>query len=122
MRTLLSVFLLSAVFSLLAENKMPKLYFDPPPREIVMSKKMVSLIDNGKCKVEIVTPVEAGEVAKYAGEEIQKFVQQATGVKIPLVTERGKGEYAIILGNNALFKKAFPDRDVENCIVTDFTC
>ena len=66
MRTLLSVCLLSAVFSLLAENKMPKLYFDPPPREIVMSKKMVSLIDNGKWDEIIELCKKSVEIAKEA--------------------------------------------------------
>lgn len=114
MKTWISGLMFCAVLAVCAaEMKMPVLHFNPPPREIVMSKNVVSLIANGKCNVEIVSPVEAGEVAKYAGEEIQKFVQQATGVKIPLVTARGKAEYAVILGNNALFKKAFPDRDVE---------
>ena len=107
---LLTLFAAASAFC--AEAKMPELYFNPPPRELKLSKNMDVLISNGQSKLEIVVPEEAGQIPRYAGEEIQKFLQQGTKSKIPLLTKRGTAEYAIILGNNAMLKKAFPNIDV----------
>ena len=87
---------------LLQAAELPKLYFNPPPRITELSKETTTLIADGKSDLEIVAPAEAGEVAKFAGEELQTFLQQATGAKIPLVDKRSGAKYAIILGDNAL--------------------
>ena len=65
---LLALFAATSAFC--AEAKMPELYFNPPPRELKLSKNMETLISNGKSKLEIVVPEEAGQIPHYAGEEI----------------------------------------------------
>ena len=115
---LLALFAATSAFC--AEAKMPELYFNPPPRELKLSKNMETLISNGKSKLEIVVPEEAGQIPHYAGEEIQKFLQQGTKSKIPLLTKRGTAEYAIILGNNAMLKKAFPEIDLSKLTLDGF--
>ena len=100
-----------ASIHLSAAETPPALHFNPPPREIKTGKEMTTLVSNGKCDLEIVVPEEAGETAKYAGEELRKFLQQGCGVKIPLKSTRSGAKYAIILGDNALRRKAFPEFD-----------
>ena len=100
-----------ASIHLSAAETPPALHFNPPPREIKTGKEMTTLVSNGKCDLEIVVPEEAGETAKYAGEELRKFLQQGCGVKIPLKRTRSGAKYAIILGDNALRRKAFPEFD-----------
>ena len=107
------LFLLSIVSAgSLCGAKLPELYFNPPPRELKLSKEMTTLIQNGKSDLEIVAPQEAGDTALFAGEEIQKYLQQGTKAKIPLLRQRGSAKYAIILGDNAMLKKAFPKVDL----------
>lgn len=122
MKLKLSLLLLSAVFALQATHKMviPELHFNPPPRELKLSKTMIDLIANGKSNMEIVAPADAGETALYAGEELQKYLQQATKVKIPLLRKRGNAKYAIILGDNAIFKKAFPKINIQKLTIDGF--
>ena len=100
--------LFAAIHSLGAVEKMPELYFNPPPREIRLSRETTALIANGKCDLEIVVPQEAGGTAKYAGEELRDFLQKSCGVKIPLLNRRASAKYAVILGDNELFRKAYP--------------
>lgn len=100
-----------ASIHLSAAETPPALHFNPPPREIKTGKEMTTLVSNGKCDLEIVVPEEAGETAKYAGEELRRFLQLGCGVKIPLKSTRSGAKYAIILGDNALRRKAFPEFD-----------
>jgi hypothetical protein len=112
MKKILSFFL--AVFagmSLVHAAKLPELYFNPPPREIRIGKTVSEVIAKGKCDLEIVAAEASGGTVKYAAEELQKFLQQSTGVKIPIVEKRSGAKYAIILGDNPLFRKAFPKMD-----------
>ena len=112
--------LFAAASAFCAEAKMPELYFNPPPRELKLSKSMTTLIANGKCDLEIVAPEEAGETALYAGEELQKYLQQATKTKIPLLRKRSNAKYAIILGDNAMFRQAFPKIDLTKLTIDGF--
>ena len=93
---------------------------NPPPREIEIGKEMSTLISSRSGDLEIVVPTEAGETAKYAGEELQHFLQKGCGAEIPLRETRSNAKYAIILGDNALFRKAFPDRKLEKLVRDGF--
>ena len=101
---LLSLSLLS-VFALTAADQMPALDFDPPPRVIRMDHKNIITL-TGK-NVEIVVPADAGLPAKWAGKELQSFLNQVLSAKIPVRTARSKNvPHAIILGDSALSRKA----------------
>ena len=93
---------------------------NPPPREIRTGREVSTLVSGGQSDLEIVVPPEAGETAKYAGEELQHFLQKGCGAAIPLREVRSTAKDAIILGDNALFRKAFPDRKVEKLVRDGF--
>ena len=89
----------------LAASQMPELNFEPPPRVIKMDQKN-GITLTGK-NFEIVVPADAGLPAKFAGKELQTFLNKVLSAQIPLHNTRSKNvEYAIILGDNALSRKA----------------
>ena len=83
----------------LQSANLPELYFNPPPREIRIGKEMSDVVKNGRSELEIVAPKAAGGVVKYSAEELQKFLQQSTGAKIPVVEKRSGAKYAVNLGD-----------------------
>ena len=93
---------------------------NPPPREIKIGKEMSTLISSGNGDLEIVVPPEAGDTARYAGEELQHFLQKGCGVEIPLRETRSNAKYAIILGDNTLFRNAFPGKKLEKLVRDGF--
>lgn len=89
----------------LAAAQMPALDFDPPPRVIKMDHKNTITLTGRN--VEIVVPADAGKPAKWAGKELQSFLNQVLSAKIPVRTARSKNvPHAIILGDSALSRKA----------------
>jgi hypothetical protein len=104
-KQILLLMLISAV-CVLGSDSMPNLYFDPPPRLIkIDDSKKFELIADGKINVEIVVPRDAGNVAAYAGKELQSFIKKAAGVDVPLLDKRGNSKYAVILGDNELLRR-----------------
>ena len=58
------------------------------------------LANNGKSDYKIVTADNASPCTKHAAEELQKFLQQITGVKLPIITDKQpKGPKEIIIGS-----------------------
>ncbi len=58
------------------------------------------LANNGKSDYKIVTADNASPCTKHAAEELQKFLQQITGVKLPIITDKQpKGPKEVIIGN-----------------------
>ena len=100
-----------AAVSCSAAAELPELYFDPPARIIEVSKETTTLIANRNSDLEIVVPSGSGDILPYAGSELQKFIEKATGAKVPLTDKRSSAKYAVILGDNPLFRKAYPDLD-----------
>lgn len=62
-------------------------------------KKLV-LVDNGKSDYKIIIPANASEIEKKAGNELQKYLQQIGGVKLPV-----SGDQAPPGGNEILIGK-----------------
>lgn len=60
------------------------------------------LCDNGASNYEIVVLPEAGKVAQFAATELQKFVAQSTGVKLPIVTVVSPDRDHLFLGANGV--------------------
>jgi hypothetical protein len=60
------------------------------------------LADGGKSDYQIVLADNASPSTRHGGEELQTFLQQITGVKLPIVSDRAPaGPHEIILGDNA---------------------
>jgi len=66
---------------------------------------MLTLVERGKANVEIVAPSQSS-VVKFAAEELQKFLQQATGAKIEIVRARTGTIPVIVVGDNAWARDA----------------
>ncbi|MHC4872907.1 MAG: DUF4838 domain-containing protein [Planctomycetota bacterium] len=64
------------------------------------------LIKDGNINCEIVVPDEAGPMAYFAGEEMQKFLKKSFGPDVNLLTAPSGNKAAIILGRNKLSEKA----------------
>ena len=63
------------------------------------------LAENGKSDYKIVLADSASPSTKYGAEELQRFLEQITGVKLPIVSDQQpKGPKEIILGENARLK------------------
>ena len=51
------------------------------------------IVSNGQAKTEIVLPVRANRIEKYAAEELSEHIRKSTGVLLPIVREnRLKGD------------------------------
>jgi hypothetical protein len=65
-----------------------------------MSQSII-LIDEGKCPYIIIIPVDAIPSERYAAEELQKYLERISGVKLPIATDdQPVSRYEILLGNN----------------------
>ena len=60
----------------------------------------VTVIDRGASNHEIVVNAEAGPVAAFAAQELCQFIEQSTGVKLPIVAEATDGRGHIYVGAN----------------------
>ena len=66
----------------------------------------VSIVENGVSEYKIVTPEESGYYLSYAAKELQKYIKNAAGVKLDIVSDKDvtdtAGKY-ISLGETKLF-------------------
>jgi len=60
----------------------------------------VTLVSDGRSDYEIVIPAEPTRVVALAAQELQHFVEQSTGVQLPIVKAAGPGEAHVYLGPN----------------------
>ena len=102
---------LSIILSLLCaalSAKMPELWFNPPPRKIVIDQqKSMTLADNGRIYFGITVPEDAGKPAAFAAKEMADLLGKVLKTKIPVSNTRNPDwKYAIILGDSALSRKA----------------
>jgi hypothetical protein len=62
----------------------------------------VTLIDHGKSKYQIVLPASAIPAERYAAEELQRYLEKASGAKLPIVADTAAPTARqILLGNNS---------------------
>jgi hypothetical protein len=65
-----------------------------------MSQPII-LIDEGESPYRIIIPVDAIPSERYAAEELQKYLERISGVKLPIATDdQPMSKYEILLGNN----------------------
>ncbi|MBN2580379.1 MAG: DUF4838 domain-containing protein [Pirellulales bacterium] len=65
------------------------------------------LAENGRTEYRIVVPENASPSIRYAAEELQTFLSQMTGAKLPIVSDREPPvEQEILLGDNAHSRQA----------------
>jgi hypothetical protein len=63
------------------------------------------LAENGRSPYQIVVADKASPAIKHAGEELQKYLGEISGVKLPIVSDqRAAGPKEILLGDNAHFR------------------
>jgi Domain of unknown function (DUF4838)/Carbohydrate family 9 binding domain-like/Glycosyl hydrolase family 67 N-terminus len=76
-------------------------------RKIMVGKKtLMTLVNNGKCNARIVISETAVPVIKFAAKELQNFILESTGVKIPVTHQPQAGHYSIMLGDTAYSRQA----------------
>ncbi|MFA7230371.1 MAG: DUF4838 domain-containing protein [Victivallaceae bacterium] len=68
--------------------------------------KPLQLAAGGQAQCEIVVPNDSCPTARFAADELQNFLQQSSGVKIPLKSKPTGNEIAIIVGDNSLSRAA----------------
>ena len=69
------------------------------PRELVLA-------DGGKSAYQIVLADDASPSTRHGAEELQMFLEQITGAKLPIVSDQQPlGPKEIILGDNAHLRK-----------------
>ena len=72
-------------------------------RKIKVNKqKQITLVDAGEALCEIVVDEKASPTAKFAAEELRKYLVQSTGADIAVVNSPGKEKTAIVVGNGPL--------------------
>ena len=72
------------------------------------------LAENGQSAYRIVLADDASPSTKHAAEELQAFLQEISGAKLPIVSDREPpGQQEIILGNNAHLQKLATTIDFE---------
>jgi len=74
----------------------------------------IPLAENGKALAEIVIDVKADEVVKYAASELQHWVREISGAKLPIVNKAEKMKYKIFLQVNPASFKADLKKMQEN--------
>ena len=52
------------------------------------SSASMNMVKDGRSKYRIVIPKEADPAVRYAAEELQRFLEQSTGAKLPVITEK----------------------------------
>ena len=67
--------------------------------------KMLTLAENGAAQFEIVVPESSGNVAKYAAQELQTFLEKTIGGKIGIVSSPTPGKTVLLIGDNELTRK-----------------
>jgi hypothetical protein len=71
------------------------------------------LAEGGKSAYQIVVADDASPSTKHGAEELQKFLEEMTGAKLPIVSDKQPaGPKEIILGDNAHFRALKTDIDV----------
>lgn len=63
------------------------------------------LVNNGAVNCEVVVPDEAGTMAYFAGQELQKLLSQSFGEEVLLTKNPDKDKCSIILGKNKFIEK-----------------
>lgn len=53
--------------------------------------KSAIIVRNGHSDYQIVTPENKSPAVGYAAEELQRFIQQMTGVQLPVISEKRAG-------------------------------
>jgi hypothetical protein len=77
------------------------------------STPALSLSDNGASPYRIVIAREASPSERYAAEELQRFLEQITGARLPIATDDTPlGDHEIILGDNAHLRAAGGETDL----------
>ncbi len=72
------------------------------------------LADGGKSEFQIVVAEEASPSTRHAAKELQAFLAEMTGAKLPIVSDSEKpGPHEIVLGRNAHFEKLGLKIDVD---------
>ena len=78
---------------------------------LVDKQQELSLILNNKNQTVIVVPEKSGTIVRFAGTELQDFLQQSFGDTVPIVSEPDTGKTSIILGENDYSREAGIDLD-----------
>lgn len=86
------------------------------------AKSSIVLADNGNSDYQIVISSDADKVEKFAASELQSFLQQISGAKLPIVTDTQRpSHHEILLGNNARIKNSGTKIDFEKLGKEGFT-
>lgn len=68
----------------------------------VAGQQQIVLVDEGKSPYSIVIPLEAIPSERYAAEELQRYLERISGVKLPITTDdQPMSSREILLGDNA---------------------
>ena len=90
--------------------------FDLKPAKGVDGKALM-LVENGRTDYKIVISDTATTYEKTAGSELQIFIEKSTGVKIPIITDKGltydNNNYYISVGPTTLFDAFAEDKHVD---------
>ena len=62
--------------------------------------KMLTLAENGAAQFEIVVPGDSTNVAKYAAQELQTFLEKTIGGEIAIKSSPTPGKTALLVGDN----------------------
>ena len=64
-----------------------------------LQAKPATIVQNGRSDYQIVTPEDKSQAVEYAAQELQRLIQQITGVRLPVVSEkRASRRPAFLLG------------------------
>lgn len=99
------------IFSACAHNDNPtpdENVIPDAPSQKVYPKTDIPFVSDGASKYIVLVAADADSNVRFAANEIQLFVEKATGVTLPIVTEDGTAEYSendyvIALGDTSLF-------------------
>jgi hypothetical protein len=68
----------------------------------VGGQQQIVLVDEGKSPYSIIIPLEAIPSERYAAEELQRYLERISGVKLPITTDdQPMSSREILLGDNA---------------------
>ena len=67
------------------------------------------IVANGDLKSQIVIPTDSDSVSKYAAEELQHYLFEISGVKIPILNQRKNKSINIFIGKSFLNKRQQKD-------------
>lgn len=90
--------------------------FDLKPAKGVDGDALM-LVENGRTNYKIVISDTATTYEKTAGSEMQTFIQKSTGVKIPIITDKGltydNNNYYMSIGPTTLFDALAEDKEID---------